>query len=67
MRVRKFNLHQSRWNTIRKSQLGNNWITIERPVTLWGLKAGHGQMVTAIDVRINELPKDLQLLANKLN
>ena len=51
MITKSFNYLGSRWNGIRESSLGNDWITIYRSVTLSLLKKHRGQVVTSIDVK----------------
>ena len=59
MIVKNFNCRGSRWNEIKKSELGDNKILICRPVSANYLKK-YGQMATAIDILITELPKKYQ-------
>ena len=62
MRTRNFNCRQSRWNEIEKSSLGNDYVAIKRPITANGLRKGNGQMVTAIDVKRNEIPTNILIM-----
>jgi hypothetical protein len=49
----------SRWHYIEPSNLKDDWITIRRDISQSMLER-FGQVVTAIDVKIKELPKKYQ-------
>ena len=59
MKTKNFNCRGSRWNEVKKSELGAKFITIHRPVSYSFLQR-YGQMATAIDVLRSEVPLKYQ-------
>ena len=66
---KKFRCRGSLWNEIRpetnESMKNAGYVIIQRDPSYSVLKT-HGQQVTAIDVKTEELPKRLQIIAHSI-
>jgi hypothetical protein len=58
---KKFRCRGSLWNEVEPSTLGQKYLTIRRPISLYALKR-QGLYVTAIDVTREEVPTRLREL-----
>lgn len=68
--MKSFNYLQSRWTNIEQEKNKNmqkaGFVLITRKVSSSGLRRGKGQMVTAISVKPEQLPKNIQAIAKTI-